>query len=147
MLIYSNNIWMVIFYSSIIPLLYWKYIIVYFIYHTEIQNYLLPYGSRGSPTDYDPCGSPSTGNGSHHWCLCLLEILRRLPRTQVVSSWWVPFWVLMGIWHKMQRFRNLWYQFIGAYWHQVPCLCGHIESGDGLKHCKPSTEQILIEIW
>ena len=33
---------------------------------SEIQNYLLPYGSLG-PTDHDPHGSQSTGNGSHHW--------------------------------------------------------------------------------
>ena len=33
----------------------------------------------------------STGNGSHHWFFYSLEILRCIPRTQVVSSWWVPF--------------------------------------------------------
>ena len=57
---------------------------------TEIQNYVLPYGSLG-PTGYDPYRSQSTGNGSHHWCFLSLEILRCLPWTHVVSSWWVPF--------------------------------------------------------
>ena len=56
----------------------------------EIQNYLLPYGYLG-PTDHGPYGSQSTGNGSQHWCLYSLGILRCIPRTQVVSSWWVPF--------------------------------------------------------
>ena len=51
---------------------------------TEIQNYLLPYG-------HDPYGSQSTGNGSHHWCFYLWEILRHIPWMQVVSSRWVPF--------------------------------------------------------
>ena len=57
----------------------------------EIQNYLLPYGSLG-PTGHDPYGSESTGNGSHHWCFYSMEILRCIPRTQVVSMM-NPFWV------------------------------------------------------
>ena len=40
---------------------------------------------------YDPYRFQSTGNGSHHWIFYSLEILRCVPRTQVVSSWWVPF--------------------------------------------------------
>ena len=59
-------------------------------YMAEIQNYVLPYGSLG-PTDHDPYGSQSTGNGSHHWCLYSLEILRCVPRMQVISRWGVPF--------------------------------------------------------
>ena len=51
--------------------------------YAEIQNYLLPY--------QNPYGTKSTGNASHHWCLYSLEILKCSPKTQVVSSWRVPF--------------------------------------------------------
>ena len=56
----------------------------------EIQNYLLPYGSLG-PTGHDPYQPQSTGNGSHHWWFYSFEILKCVPRMQVVSSSWVPF--------------------------------------------------------
>ena len=58
--------------------------------HSQIQNYLLGYGSLG-PTGHDPYGSQSTGNGSHHWCFWSLEIFRCIPRMHVVGSPWVPF--------------------------------------------------------
>ena len=51
--------------------------------YTEIQNYLLPYGSMG-PTDHVPYGSKSIGVFIH-WKL----EKRCVPRTQVVR--WVPF--------------------------------------------------------
>ena len=57
---------------------------------TEIQNHLISYGSLES-MNHDPYRSQSTRNGSHHWCFYSLEILRCVPRIQVVSSWWVPF--------------------------------------------------------
>ena len=57
---------------------------------TEIQNYLLPDGSLG-PTYHDPYGSQSTGNGCHHWYFYSLEILRCVPRMQIVIRRWVPF--------------------------------------------------------
>ena len=57
-----------------------------------INNFIACYGVtyiRGFtslwPTDHDPYGSQSTDNGSHHWCLYSLEILRCVPRMQVVS--------------------------------------------------------------
>ena len=34
----------------------------------------------------DPCGSQRIGNGSHHWCLNLLEILIWVPRMQLVAD-------------------------------------------------------------
>ena len=40
-------------------------------------------------TGHDPYGSLSTGIGFHHWCFCSWEILRYIPRTQEVNSWWV----------------------------------------------------------
>ena len=69
---------------------HWTSCVHKYCYTSEIQNYLRPDGSLG-PTDHDPYGSQSTGNGSHHWCFYLLEILICVPRTQVVSSWWVRF--------------------------------------------------------
>ena len=50
----------------------------------EYQSYWLLYVSL-RPMGHDPYGSHSTRNGSHHWYFHTLEILERVPRTQVVS--------------------------------------------------------------
>ena len=54
---------------------------------SKLLSSLWVLGSLG----HDPYGSQSAGNGSHHWCFYSWEILRYVPRTQIVNSWWVPF--------------------------------------------------------
>ena len=57
----------------------------------RFKFFLLPYGSL-EPMCHDLYGSQRTGNGSHYWCFYSMEILRCIPRTQVVvNSWQVPF--------------------------------------------------------
>ena len=68
------------------------------IFSAAIQNYWFPYVSLGH-MGHDPYGSQSTGNGSHHWYFYTLQILGCVPRTQVASSWWVPFEINV---HMMQ---------------------------------------------
>ena len=64
-------------------------LLYHIIWDPGIQRFKIIYFLKG-PTGHDPYGSKNTWNGPHHWCIYSLKILRFIPRTQEVSSWWFP---------------------------------------------------------